>query len=75
MLQFSVYYWSRVHRVHHKFADTDKDPTNINRGFLFAHIYWVFRYKPECQKALDEIDLRDLESDEDVMLQYKYEIN
>lgn len=70
--QFSVLYWCRVHRVHHKYADTEKDPTDINRGFLFAHIFWVFRHTSECKKALQTVDVNDLLTDKDVMFQYRY---
>ena len=41
MLQNSICQWVRYHRVHHKYAETDADPHNSNRGFFFAHIGWV----------------------------------
>lgn len=39
--QNSIYNWVRDHRVHHKFSDTDADPHNISRGFLFSHVGWL----------------------------------
>lgn len=63
--------WCAIHRVHHKFTDTEKDPTDIRRGFMFAHITWVFKHTPECKKALDTIDMSDLTADRDVMFQKK----
>ena len=32
----------RSHRVHHKYVDKDWDPYNIQRGFWWAHILWIF---------------------------------
>ena len=33
--QHTIFSWSRDHRVHHKFSDTDADPHNCKRGFFF----------------------------------------
>lgn len=41
--QNSILIWSASHRVHHKYVDEDWDPYNINRGFWYAHILWIFR--------------------------------
>ena len=35
--------WAHDHRLHHAFVDTDKDPYSIKKGFLYAHILWMFR--------------------------------
>lgn len=40
--QMSALSWSNDHRIHHSHVDTDKDPYNINRGFWYAHIGWLF---------------------------------
>jgi stearoyl-CoA desaturase (Delta-9 desaturase) len=40
--QNSILWWSSAHRVHHKYADKDWDPYNIQRGFWWAHILWIF---------------------------------
>ena len=40
--QGSIYHWSRDHRVHHKYAETDADPHNAKRGFWFSNIGWLF---------------------------------
>jgi len=37
--------WSSQHRQHHQFADTDKDPYNINNGFWYAHMNWILFFK------------------------------
>ena len=34
--------WSSDHRQHHKFVDQDDDPYDITKGFLWAHIGWIF---------------------------------
>ena len=45
--QNSILWWSASHRVHHKYVDRDWDPYNIQRGFWWAHILWVFhRHAP-----------------------------
>ena len=33
--------WASLHRLHHRYTDTDRDPHNIKRGFLYAHVGWV----------------------------------
>jgi stearoyl-CoA desaturase (delta-9 desaturase) len=33
--------WAGLHRLHHRYTDTDRDPYNIKRGFFFAHVGWV----------------------------------
>ena len=41
--QGSALRWGYDHRMHHAFVDTDKDPYSITRGFMHAHLYWMFR--------------------------------
>jgi len=70
--QNSTYGWSRIHRVHHKFTDTSKDPHNINRGVFFAHCGHLMRdpnYETYREKML--IDMSDLEADQIVMFFHK----
>lgn len=43
MIQRPVLDWCQVHRVHHRYADTDLDPHNINQGFFYAHMGWVYQ--------------------------------
>ena len=67
--QRQIYNWSRDHRVHHKFSDTDADPHNINRGFFFSHMGWLLLKKNK--RVIEEgnkIDFTDLEEDKIVML-------
>jgi stearoyl-CoA desaturase (delta-9 desaturase) len=68
--QGSIYHWSRDHRVHHKYSETDADPHNATRGFFFAHMGWLIVKKhPEVIKAGKQLDFSDLEADPVVMFQ------
>ncbi|CAG2105540.1 unnamed protein product, partial [Medioppia subpectinata] len=72
-MQRSVYVWSRDHRIHHKFSETDADPHNSNRGLFFAHIGWLFVKKhPELIEKRREIDCTDLTADPVVMFQKRH---
>lgn len=65
--------WAHDHRIHHKYSETDADPHNVKRGFLFAHIGWVvLTPHPEVIAKRKTIDMSDLEADPIVMFQKKY---
>ena len=67
--QGSIYHWSRDHRVHHKFSDTDADPHNINRGFFYSHVGWILLKTNKLTiEEGKKLDLSDLEDDKIVML-------
>ncbi|GJV77245.1 fatty acid desaturase, type 1 protein [Tanacetum coccineum] len=34
-------YWVSVHKNHHKYVDTEKDPHTPKEGFWFSHIGWL----------------------------------
>uniref|UniRef100_A0A2A4JV26 Fatty acid desaturase domain-containing protein n=1 Tax=Heliothis virescens TaxID=7102 RepID=A0A2A4JV26_HELVI len=71
--QNSIYEWVRDHRLHHKFSDTDADPHNASRGFFFSHIGWLMMKKnEEVMKQGKKIDMSDIEGDEILMFQEKY---
>ena len=36
--------WVATHRVHHAFSDRPQDPHSPNRGFGWAHMFWLFAY-------------------------------
>lgn len=73
--QNSIYIWARDHRVHHKYSETDADPHNVKRGFLFAHIGWlVMRKHPDVANKGKLLDLSDLDNDPFVKFQHKYYI-
>ncbi|XP_072392429.1 (11Z)-hexadec-11-enoyl-CoA conjugase-like [Diabrotica undecimpunctata] len=71
--QDTIYSWARNHRLHHKYTDTDADPHNSTRGFIFCHIGWLHvRKHPDVISKGKTIDLSDIEGDRLVMLQKKY---
>ncbi len=48
--QGTVLQWATDHRRHHFKVDSDDDPYNINIGFWYAHIGWMFlKDKPQYQ--------------------------
>jgi stearoyl-CoA desaturase (delta-9 desaturase) len=40
--QNSALKWAADHRTHHRHVDGEKDPYNINKGFFYAHMGWIF---------------------------------
>lgn len=65
--QNSALKWSADHRVHHNHVDDEKDPYNINKGFWYAHIGWIFFQ----EKALETKFPKDLTNDPLVMWQHR----
>lgn len=71
--QNDVIEWSRDHRCHHKWTDTDADPHNVNRGFFFSHVGWLLQKKhPKIKEMGKKLDLSDLERDPVLAFQRKY---
>ncbi|KAH8294978.1 hypothetical protein KR018_004870 [Drosophila ironensis] len=71
--QDAAYHWSRDHRVHHKYSETDADPHNATRGFFFSHVGWLLCKKhPEVKAKGKGVDLSDLRADPILMFQKKY---
>ncbi|KAI5631258.1 fatty acid desaturase domain-containing protein [Phthorimaea operculella] len=71
--QNSMFIWSRDHRLHHRYSDTDADPHNSKRGFFFCHIGWLMTKKhPYVIELGRRIDMSDLQADWMVMFQKKY---
>ena len=67
-IQNSALKWSADHRRHHSRTDTDLDPYNIRRGFMWAHVFWLFYKDPE-----NELEgVKDLQADPLVLLQHRY---
>nr|AIW65588.1 delta9-desaturase [Tigriopus japonicus]APH81339.1 delta9 desaturase [Paracyclopina nana] len=74
-MENSIYIWSRDHRVHHKYSETDADPHNATRGFFFAHIGWLLvRKHPDVITKGAKLDMSDLKNEKLVMFQDKYYI-
>lgn len=71
--QNDIYEWSRDHRVHHKFSETDADPHNACRGFFFSHMGWLmYKKHPDVASKGRSLDFTDLERDPVVMFQRKH---
>ncbi|XP_026887347.2 acyl-CoA desaturase [Electrophorus electricus] len=71
--QNDIYEWSRDHRVHHKYSETDADPHNASRGFFFSHIGWLLvRKHPDVIEKGSKLDLTDLKMDKVVMFQRRF---
>lgn len=60
--------WAALHRLHHRYTDTDRDPYNINRGFFYAHVGWILLRIP----PLDYSIVRDLAKDPMVLHQHRH---
>jgi len=43
--------WAGIHRQHHKYSDTNEDPHDMNKGFWWSHIGWMFVDVPAEKEA------------------------
>lgn len=72
-LQNTICQWVKMHRLHHKYCDTNADPHNTTRGLFFAHFGWVMmKEHPECIDKSKKLDLSDIMSDPVVAFSEKY---
>lgn len=69
--QNSALKWSADHRIHHNHVDDELDPYNINRGFFYAHIGWIFLKEAD---TVEKKYPKDLLNDKLVVWQHKYYI-
>ncbi|KCV67847.1 stearoyl-CoA desaturase (delta-9 desaturase) [Fonticula alba] len=69
-VQGSCKWWSRNHRAHHKFTDTSRDPYNVRKGFLYAHIGWMLQ--KQDPKEVGRADISDLNADWMVQFQHRH---
>jgi stearoyl-CoA desaturase (delta-9 desaturase) len=65
----SVLEWSTDHRNHHRHTDTEKDPYNINQGFWYAHIGWLFTLDTSKR---DFSNVEDLQQDPILRFQHRF---
>jgi len=56
--QGSVKWWGRNHRIHHRYIDTDMDPYNATRGFVYTHLGWMIM--KQDYEILGNVDISDL---------------
>ncbi|KAJ3280457.1 hypothetical protein HK104_000652 [Borealophlyctis nickersoniae] len=64
----SIKWWSRDHRAHHRWTDTDKDPYSAHKGFLWSHILWMIVREPAEKRG--RADITDLNNDKIVQWQH-----
>ncbi|KAH8804993.1 putative acyl-CoA desaturase [Xylogone sp. PMI_703] len=65
----SIRWWSRDHRAHHRYTDTDKDPYSVRKGLLYSHFGWmVMKQNP---KRIGRTDISDLNDDAVVVWQHR----
>jgi stearoyl-CoA desaturase (Delta-9 desaturase) len=67
-LENSVLNWAADHRVHHSHVDEERDPYNIQKGFWWAHMGWIFFENESPPKSV----VRDLTEDPLVRWQDRY---
>jgi stearoyl-CoA desaturase (delta-9 desaturase) len=65
----SIKWWSRGHRAHHRYTDTDLDPYNAHKGLYWSHIGWML-VKPRRRPGI--ADVSDLSKNEVVKFQHRY---
>lgn len=71
-IQFNIYDWVRIHRLHHNYTETDLDVHNVQRGLFFAHMGWLLKKKhPQFLRKLATYKTQDLLEDGVVMFNYK----
>ena len=68
-VQGPIVWWVRGHRVHHRYTDTDLDPYNARRGFIWPHIGWLI-VKP--RRPHGKVDVNDLKKNTVVMWQLRH---
>ncbi|CAK5272212.1 unnamed protein product [Mycena citricolor] len=65
----SIKWWSRGHRAHHRYTDTELDPYNAGEGFWYSHIGWML-LKPRRKPGV--ADVSDLSKNEVVRWQHRH---
>jgi len=68
----SIKWWSRGHRAHHRYTDTDLDPYNAHKGFWYSHMGWML-IKPRRKPGV--ADVSDLSKSSVVKWQHKWYIS
>ncbi|RFU31605.1 hypothetical protein B7463_g4734, partial [Scytalidium lignicola] len=66
----SIKWWSRHHRVHHRFTDTEHDPYSVQKGLFYAHMGWML--VRENSQKLSKVDISDLNGDFVVVWQHRH---
>ena len=67
--QGSIKWWSRGHRAHHRYTDTELDPYNAQLGFWWSHVGWMI-LKPRRRPGM--ADVSDIQADPVVRWQHRW---
>ncbi|XP_026396693.1 palmitoyl-monogalactosyldiacylglycerol delta-7 desaturase, chloroplastic-like [Papaver somniferum] len=54
-------FWVSIHRYHHQFTDSDRDPHSPIEGFWFSHMNWIFHHNYLKEKCGEPNNVMDLE--------------
>ncbi|KAK3082176.1 stearoyl-CoA 9-desaturase [Coniosporium uncinatum] len=66
----SARWWSRDHRAHHRYTDTEKDPYSVRKGLAYSHLGWmIMKQNP---KRIGRTDISDLNENWIVVLQHRH---
>ena len=68
-VQGSIKWWSRGHRAHHRYTDTDLDPYGAHHGLLWSHVGWMV-FKPRRKPGV--ADVSDLARNPVVQFQHRW---
>ncbi|CAF4917361.1 unnamed protein product [Rotaria sp. Silwood1] len=68
-VQGSALWWTRGHRAHHRYTDTDLDPYSAQKGLFHSHIGWLLM-KPRRKPGF--VDMSDLVRDPSVQWQSRH---
>ncbi|WVQ75976.1 hypothetical protein IAR50_005612 [Cryptococcus sp. DSM 104548] len=64
----SIKWWSRGHRAHHRYTDTELDPYSAHKGFFYSHVGWML-VRPRGKIGV--ADVSDLSRNKVVRWQHK----
>ena len=65
----SIKWWSRGHRAHHRYTDTELDPYSAQEGFFHSHVGWMI-FKPRRRPGT--ADVSDLNKSYVVKWQHRF---
>ncbi|KAF8321747.1 hypothetical protein DL93DRAFT_2093707 [Clavulina sp. PMI_390] len=68
-VQGSIKWWSRGHRAHHRYTDTDLDPYGAHHGLFWSHLGWMV-FKPRRKPGV--ADVSDLAKNPVVQFQHRW---
>ncbi|GKZ20894.1 stearoyl-CoA 9-desaturase [Aspergillus brasiliensis] len=69
-VQGSARWWARLHRSHHRYTDTERDPYSVHKGLFYAHFGWmVLKQNPA---RFGRTDISDLNADPVVVWQHRH---